>query len=495
VRSQLASTAKRLPATDGLPIVRGILLRNEDLHDAHIPLLLWWAVEHHALGGIDYLLNLCTDAVAWKTPMIREVILPRLMRRYAAEGTDATYAACSRLLAAARTEADRTLMLVALDQGLQDQVQPASEGTAGDLFRSLAMIEQHPNHLRIRNQVSPELDKQLKHMWSDQSTDVALIRLMARLGSKAAHQRAVALATRADGDASLREKLLRLLGEIDAAAFAPKIMSLVGGTEPLAIQQAALDALDHFESHEITADLLKIYPQAAGLPRVRMCEMLLSRKHSALVFLRGVDAGKYSANEVAIEQLRLISLHQDKELNDLVRKHWGNIAGGSPEEKLAEMRRLNNDLRAGPGNPLAGKLLFVKHCASCHRLFGEGNLVGPELTHANRKDRDYLLASIVDPSAVIRKEYLSYIVQTRDGRLLTGLIAEQSANSLTLLDAKNQRTTIARTAIEAVQESAVSLMPENLLKELKPNEVRDLFSYLQSDGPPVDKEMKRRSVH
>jgi putative heme-binding domain-containing protein len=96
---------------------------------------------------------------------------------------------------------------------------------------------------------------------------------------------------------------------------------------------------------------------------------------------------------------------------------------------------------------------------------------------------------------VIRKEYLSYIVQTRDGRLLTGLIAEQSANSLTLLDAKNQRTTIARTAIEAVQESAVSLMPENLLKELKPNEVRDLFSYLQSDGPPVDKEMKRRSVH
>jgi putative heme-binding domain-containing protein len=147
------------------------------------------------------------------------------------------------------------------------------------------------------------------------------------------------------------------------------------------------------------------------------------------------------------------------------------------------MRRLSNDLRAGTGGATAGRELFRKHCATCHRLFGEGNAVGPDLTHANRKDRDYLLASIVDPGAVIRKEFLSYTVQTSDGRLLTGLLVEQSPGHVTLLDAKNERTRISRDRIAELHESPVSLMPENLLTPLKPQELRDLFRYLQGDGP------------
>ena len=147
------------------------------------------------------------------------------------------------------------------------------------------------------------------------------------------------------------------------------------------------------------------------------------------------------------------------------------------------MRRLSNDLRAGPGNPVAGRELYKKHCAICHRFFDDGNNVGPELTHANRTDRDFLLASLVDPSAVIRKEYMSYIVQTTDGRVLTGLIVEQSPSSITLVNDKNERTAVVRSKIESIQESPVSLMPENLYKELKPRELRDLFSYLQSDKP------------
>src|SRR5262249_43565976 len=151
---------------------------------------------------------------------------------------------------------------------------------------------------------------------------------------------------------------------------------------------------------------------------------------------------------------------------------------------LAEMRRLSNDLRAAEGNPAVGRALFRKHCANCHKLFEEGETIGPDLTHANRKDREYLLASIVDPSAVIRKEYLAYNVQTKDGRLLTGLLVEQSPAAVTLLDDKNRRTKVARDRIEFIQESPVSLMPENLLRDLKPQELRDLFSYLQADKPP-----------
>src|SRR5262249_14186813 len=162
--------------------------------------------------------------------------------------------------------------------------------------------------------------------------------------------------------------------------------------------------------------LLDIYPKKTGNVLVRTSITLLSRRSWARSLLDAVDRGRVAATDIGIEQLRPIALFHDRELDALVRKHWGSLQSSTPEEKMADIRRLNNDLNARSGDLPSGKLLFHKHCATCHRLFDEGNNIGPGLTHSNRKDRDYLLVNIVDPSAVIRKEYLSYVVQTTDGR-------------------------------------------------------------------------------
>jgi putative heme-binding domain-containing protein len=275
--------------------------------------------------------------------------------------------------------------------------------------------------------------------------------------------------------------MIRALGELGNPDGVESLLGLIGSAEE-AIQLQAVAAVQRFDRPDIPKALLQRYPALSGRLKTRTADVLLSRRTWARSLLEAVDRDDVSAKEIAVDQLRPLAWHNDPQLDTLVRKHWGTVAAGTPEEKLAEIRRLNNDLRAGAGEPLKGRELFRKQCATCHRLFGEGNVVGPDLTFANRKDRDYLLVSLIDPGAVIRKEYLSYVAQTTDGRLLTGLLVEQTPQRIVLLDAKNERTAIARDKLESLRESPVSLMPDNTLKELKPAELRDLFRYLQSEG-------------
>src|SRR5439155_11946956 len=129
--------------------------------------------------------------------------------------------------------------------------------------------------------------------------------------------------------------------------------------------------------------------------------------------------------------------------------------------------------------------IFMRACGVCHTMFGEGGKVGPDLTEANRTDREFLLASIVDPSAAIRKEYIGYDIETKDDRMLSGVIADQSGGNLTLGIATGERIVIPQAQVVSLRESTISIMPEGLVKPLKPQELRDLFGYLASKKPLI----------
>jgi putative heme-binding domain-containing protein len=278
--------------------------------------------------------------------------------------------------------------------------------------------------------------------------------------------------------------LLGILADVVDESTVPSLLALIASDAPESVRSAALKLLGRFDQVAIAQQFLALHQATQSDSwKSQLREGLLSRKSFAQVLLSSVDQGGIPATAIPLEQIQRVASLESPELDRLVRKHWGQL-GATKGEKLAEVRRLNNDLRAAQGSFTAGEAVFKKNCASCHQLFGEGTKLGPDLTTANRKDRDFMLVSLVDPSSVIRKEYSSFIVQTKDGRVLSGMAIARDDAGVTLVNAKNEKTTILGSEIDELQESRLSLMPEDLYKQLKPQELRDLFAYLESAGKP-----------
>jgi putative heme-binding domain-containing protein len=179
-----------------------------------------------------------------------------------------------------------------------------------------------------------------------------------------------------------------------------------------------------------------------------------------------------------------MQLHRDSEVVRLLSKHYGRVRAGTPQEKQRELLRVAKLLKAGKGDAGAGRKVFADTCGKCHKLFGQGGEVGPELTGYERSNALYWMENIIDPSAIIREEYTTFIIRTTDGRTLTGLVANQDKTTVSLRDQEGRLMRLARSRIEDMRASPVSLMPEGQLKTLKDQQVRDLFAYLMSKAPP-----------
>jgi len=310
--------------------------------------------------------------------------------------------------------------------------------------------------------------------------DAALNRLMARFGDDTARNRLLEWGL--DPKRGIKERVAAIgaFAEFSEPGTGKPLAEIATGEHPAEIRRAALSGWSLIGTLAEAADLINSYGKSPAVLRSQLRSVLLGRKAWASLLLTAVVERKIAATEFTTDELLPIATFADRELDAIVRKQWGNIRGATPEAKLAEVRRFNNDLRAGGGDLKAGQILFTKHCAACHKLNGQGGLLGPDLTHANRSDRDYLLVSIIDPNAVIRKEFVSFTAETKDMRVVTGLITAQNGASVTLTNAKGEATILKQEEISSMRESAVSLMPEGLLTPLKPQELRDLFAYLQA---------------
>ena len=152
-----------------------------------------------------------------------------------------------------------------------------------------------------------------------------------------------------------------------------------------------------------------------------------------------------------------------------------------PAKLIARTKAMLRRPSAVPPDATLGRSLFAKNCMECHTLFGIGGKVGPDLTGSKRGDLDFVLTSIIDPSAVIEKEYRPTLLITKTGQVYNGIIKQADADAITIL-VPNKLIVVPRKHIEEMQDSKISVMPTDLLKELNEHEVRSLIAYLSGRG-------------
>ena len=452
IRSQLASSAKRLPAAQSLPLIHRLLEHDDDAADVHIPLLLWWALEDKAVSNRDQVVSIFSDATLWKHPLASDTVLPRLVRRYAADLTPENQEALAKLLSAASGEDARAKLLGGVKEGLAGA---AIEKLVPDLAAALKAFD------------DPEISL--------------------RIGDPAASDRAIERIENQSVSQAERIRLIDLLGQLAVSNSAPALMKLAGKPKETSVRKAAILALGHFDDPAISAQLVALYPNLPARSDLRSAAMaaLLARPKSAAALLAAIDSGSIPRSDLTITQIEQIRDIDDPSVAVLADKLLGRKSKPTSQEHAQQIDRVTKLVTSGAGDAAAGRELFSQRCAVCHTLFGQGGKVGPDLTGYERRNVDFLVVSVVDPSAYIREEFTAFRIRTKAGETYIGLITDRSPNQITLLDASQQKTTIPKSEIMEERALPTSLMPEGLLDGLSDQQVRDLFKYLSSEKPPT----------
>jgi putative heme-binding domain-containing protein len=242
----------------------------------------------------------------------------------------------------------------------------------------------------------------------------------------------------------------------------------------------AIRELAAFDDRAIANRLLRDYARYGRQDRLAAIGTLSSRAALARPLLSALSAGSLSRSELSAFYARQIYNLGDEQLNEQLESAWGDIRQSS-EQKLAAIEHWQKELTPevlAEANLENGKALFEMTCAACHTLFGEGNSLGPDLTGSDRKNLFYVLENIIDPNALLPRDYRMTILTLKDGRVLSGTIAKRSRHAVTLVGLA-QSEVIPISDIENEELSELSAMPEGLLEALPENGVRDLVRYLQ----------------
>jgi len=273
----------------------------------------------------------------------------------------------------------------------------------------------------------------------------------------------------------------RLLGRGPYAPAASAAPELLNPRTPPELQLAMVRALSPHAQPEVADLLLSAWSGYSPAVRREVVEALFARADRLPRLLTALEEKKVLSNQ--LEPLRVEQLR--KHPNVKLRERALRVLTGqaAPErQKVVAAYRAALDLKADAGR---GKAVFKKNCAVCHRLENEGFEVGPDLLSALRnKSTEQMLNDILDPSKEVDPRYLNYQIVTKKGQTFSGLIAADTASSVTLRRGEKQEDTILRSQIDAIETTGKSVMPDGLEMQVSKQEAADLIAYLRAASAP-----------
>ena len=260
------------------------------------------------------------------------------------------------------------------------------------------------------------------------------------------------------------------------------LIALLSPRVPLGVQKAAISALGRLALPQMPELLLGGWKSYTPTIRSAVLDMLLSRRAWALSLLAAIEGKEVPAGSLTPAQRSSLLSSRDQE----TRKRANMIFSIQAQSRHSVVDAFKPALSL-EGDPEAGKTVFLRFCAACHRLDNLGVDVAPSLAAVGEKTPEELLIAILDPNRAFEPRYGSFNVVTTDGRLETGIIASETANSVTLMRPEGKEEVILRGDIEELIASGQSLMPEGLEKELSHRDMADLIGFLKGIRPPSKK--------
>ena len=456
VRLYLASLAGRLPWDQRWSIVEGLVTHAEDAADHNLPLLYWYAME--PLAEVDPQRALALAMTAGESiPLLRDFMIRRL-------GTGEPADALTLLidgLADATDDASRITFLNAVHVVQRTHRDLEKPGAWDDVYASLT-FESDSTGVKIRAHG-------ISYLWGDETGRDEIIAFVFAKGD----------------DRKLPESDRRTAFSFLVDAPYPDLVDFISyfvGEEQNLLGDA-LRGVATLDDEQIPATLIAYYGDLGPMHRRDALATLTSRVSFASELLAAVRDNRIPRQDLTADLVRQLRNLNDEELNNQIEQVWG-VVRDTPEDRvrmIAEYRSLLESARHPEPDRQLGRAIFARTCQQCHTLFGTGGKVGPDITGSNRANLDYLLSNVIDPSAVMAKEYRPTVIATADGRVITGIVKEETEAALTIQTA-NELLTLPASDVDDRRESGKSMMPDDQLQPFSAHEVRSLFAYVSGVG-------------
>jgi putative heme-binding domain-containing protein len=274
-----------------------------------------------------------------------------------------------------------------------------------------------------------------------------------------------------DRVAAIRD--LQLAAWDDSSQAWEELMAL---QQPPAVRSAVLATLGSFDTPAAANLILGQWSGFSPALRRQAAEVLLSRGEWVGQLLDAVEEKTINQADLGSARIALLKQHPDDE----IRKRVSSVFAGSGLQRRKSVVDAYEPALKLDGNIDRGRLVFRKNCTACHKLEGEGKVIGADLKGIRQRGLASIMLNVLDPNREVKPKFVSYVLLTESGRVYTGMILSENANSVTIQQPDGKTVTVQRTEIEMLRSTSLSFMPEGLEKEIDQQSMADLLEYLNS---------------